>query len=493
MHRARDANVCHIIKFLVVGLSLLALVGFSLSCSHKRHPDYPVVGRDSLKDIAVFEDHSDALLRWMKKGIRGAVLINIDTHDDIRWIPDEKIQKLYNLYQKKAWTEIDRADSLGDDSLYGIGNFIYAAARLGIVRELYWVIPFAHFSTNNPLQRVKNFLKIYGFPEQSIRSFAYIDGCVRGNFYGIPVSVCGIEHLPEIREPVLLSFDIDYFEPMAFEYGVDRATSLRILMGAIFQRAYRVKDTVVAFSVNGGYLRDYHRWMGEAVIAMLKEPRLLSNPRPLWHTLSEIDALVKRGDTKMAETIIQTAMDRFGQKKALRAYLSRVYFQEGRPSEAYTTAKALCEEDRSYCYLLVGLGIELSQKDRPLEAERFLKFAYQRNPDIFYGQAHLGNAFRHKGMFQKAIEYYKLFKARNGSFPADFFIGQTYLLMGNTSMAQRYFDLGIEGLKKNPYVDVKNKEVSEALRAAVRFYEKKGLRTKAEAIRSDKRISDLLQ
>ena len=73
---------------------ILILIVSLFSWTEGRSDPYDLLGQDRLKNIAIVEDHSEVLIQWVKKGIRDITLINIDTHDDIRRIPPEKIGQL---------------------------------------------------------------------------------------------------------------------------------------------------------------------------------------------------------------------------------------------------------------------------------------------------------------------------------------------------------------------------------------------------------------
>ena len=50
--------------------------------------EYPVFGQDHIEGAGLLEDHSEALVRWARLGLKDAVLINIDAHDDLRRIAE---------------------------------------------------------------------------------------------------------------------------------------------------------------------------------------------------------------------------------------------------------------------------------------------------------------------------------------------------------------------------------------------------------------------
>jgi tetratricopeptide (TPR) repeat protein len=428
----------------------------------------------------------------MQRGVTNAVLINVDTHDDIRWIPDEKINTLAKFYNKKDWKAIEDADFQGDESLYNVGNFIYAAAKLGIIRELYWIIPYAKFSTPDPLDGVKRLLRTYNFPEGSIKTFALTDGCVRGSFYDIPVSVCGIEHPPEISGPVILSIDVDFYPPMPVDYPVDRATSIKILFASLFRMNYRIMDAVVAYSVNGGYLRTYHKWMGDVSADILKTPSLLNNMPELWAILSAADYYLKTKEYDRLIAFLNGVKSKYPDSKPIDVYLAFAYQGLSRLEKALDIARMLCVKDKNYCYALIELGIEIAKTENPEKAEPFFKSGYSMNPEIDFGQIYFGNALRKAGRFEDAIGYYLTFRRMNGSYPVDMIIGETYLMMGDEKRAGKFFDSARLALRRKRYVDVKNRVVSQALRTAVNYYEKKGLKEYALELINNRRIGDML-
>jgi hypothetical protein len=98
-----------------------------LSCQKQ---SYPVAAVDPISDIVMVEDHSEVFVQWMKAGYKDMVLVNVDHHDDLRLIPEHKINRLISMYKDKKWDEILLERDRGVRSLYILGDFIYAAYRL---------------------------------------------------------------------------------------------------------------------------------------------------------------------------------------------------------------------------------------------------------------------------------------------------------------------------------------------------------------------------
>ncbi|MFP4084694.1 MAG: hypothetical protein ACLFP9_05635 [Desulfonatronovibrio sp.] len=148
----------------------------------------------------MLEDYSEALVRRAAMDISSAVLINIDAHEDLRWISPEKVEGLQKILEHRNWQALQEADSPGDKGLYHIGSFICAAYHSGIISEIYWIIPFTHFQSPDALTELSRFLDDYGFQRQNIKNFVMDERCFKGLHYGILLIICDIHNLPHIPE-----------------------------------------------------------------------------------------------------------------------------------------------------------------------------------------------------------------------------------------------------------------------------------------------------
>ena len=64
-------------------------------------------------------------------------------------------------------------------------------------------------------EQLKNFLRSLSFTEDDLKTFRMINGCFSGQTDQVPLSLCGIESMPDLDIPVILSVDTDYFPSMA--------------------------------------------------------------------------------------------------------------------------------------------------------------------------------------------------------------------------------------------------------------------------------------
>jgi len=245
----------------------------------RTQPTAPVLGKAPIPQPLVIEDHHKALAHWAEMGVRDGVLVNIDTHDDFRLIPDAKITALDEIYRRRDWQSFRGDDQAAERNLYHIGNWIYAGARLEIFKEVYWVIPYSYFSLGNPEQQLRQFLRIYAVAESDIKSFSLRNNRFHGVCGGMPVTICGVESLPDISSPLLLSLDVDFFPTYSSQYRLPYLTAVHSLFESLYRKNYQIQGAIVCYSVNGDYYLPPHlRWLGDLITQILAKPGLLSEP-----------------------------------------------------------------------------------------------------------------------------------------------------------------------------------------------------------------------
>ncbi len=448
----------------------LHLIFISLSCEKKEIS--PILGIDPIPNVARYEDHSEALAHWAEEGVRDAVIINIDTHDDIRRISKERISELEDIYLRRDMKTLREANSLADRSLYNVGDFIFAAARLGIVKEAYWIIPFAHFAYPDTANRLRIFLETYGFSSEDINTFNMEGGCFRGLTDGIPLSLCGVEALPEIEEPVILSFDLDTLPTAAFEYKRDKTTAMQMIFDALFAKRYMVRDALVAYSVNGGYMRVLDKWLGDEAAKVMESPGYRGSL--LWTALQKADIAYKQKRLGKSMDQLMPFLGRFADEPAVQIYIAFAEMELGRIDDAFKYAEKACLTDRTYCYGLVELGYEIHQSAQSDGWEKFYRRGYGLNPGMNHRLVNMALHLRDDKRYDEALEFLFRHRKMNSLYPVDFLIGETMLLKGDEEGAGKYFDSVRIYLRRSLYTTVKNAEDVIAIKSAFDYYIKKG-------------------
>jgi len=461
------------------------LVVIYASCDNAS--DFPILGEYPVSGVHRYEDHSEALLQWAKDGVKDSIVINIDTHDDIRAIPPDRIKRLKQIYEKKDWNALRMADSLADDSLYNVGNFLYAAAKLGIIREVYWVIPFAHYSYPDTANRLRLFMKTYGFSDEDIATFRMDNHCFSGTTGGVPLHVCGIESLPKIAEPVILSIDLDFLPAAAFEYHRDKTSALQMFFDALFAKKYRIRDALVAYSVNGGYMRVISRWLGDEAAKVIESPSYRGSP--FWSALQKADIAYKQKRLGKSMNEIMPMLGRFADHPAVQVYIAYADLELGRYDEAFRYAEKACLTHRNYCYALLDLWYELKDSENPAETEKFYERGLELNPDMNNRLVEIALYLRKQKRYDESLKYLLRHRKLNGVYPVDFLIGETLLMKGDEEGAKKYFDSVRVFLRTDRYASVRNVEDVSAIKAAYNFYIGKGMKENALELRNNPRLN----
>lgn len=239
-----------------------------------------VVGRDPLDQVHLMENHSSALIAWRRAGVRDRVVVHIDGHSDFDWLPDETVARIAAAMPDEMW-EYERHPYSMDDTVlsgFSIWNFVYPAARLGLVREMVWVVPDGTLADSTSAWRLVRELIIDKLERVEVEEAfgLHLDGrVVRGEVLGLPWTVCELRDLPEIAEPVLLDVDLDYFttrsaitQNVTAMPWIDPETMLTVLA----EKGIRSEVTTLSLSTIGGYLPPSNRWIGRYLLQRLRDP-----------------------------------------------------------------------------------------------------------------------------------------------------------------------------------------------------------------------------
>jgi tetratricopeptide (TPR) repeat protein len=271
-----------------------------------RHAGDPArVGQDPIETVHVHENHSSALIDWSEAGVRSRIVLHLDGHADFDWLPDETIARLATASAAELFEHEVHPYAMDAGALSGfaIWNFIYPAARLGLVRELVWVVPdgtFADDETVNRFVRAMLFEKMQMIQPAEARSLSWDGKQLRGEILGLPVTLCELRNLPSFDEPVLLDIDLDYFSTRSALtlYVTDRPW---IRPGEVVDalRDHGVTTDLVTLSLStiGGYLPPGDRWIGDALRRRLGDPSAGDDP-------------VERRRLEIAEQVATGRLDR---------------------------------------------------------------------------------------------------------------------------------------------------------------------------------------
>lgn len=452
----------------------------------------PILGVDPLTQGTAMEDHSCAVRHWVERGIRGAVLLHIDTHDDIRTLPAGAEAALLAARARGDLAALTPAGCGGASALFSEGNFIRAAAVLGIAREVVWVVPFTFLGDDDAGESLRAYLGRAGFSAQERGSFRLTDGFYRGVVAGLPLTVCAQERLPALGEPVLLSLDADFFPYAASYRGLTPLREIRELFAALRAARYPVRDAVLAYSVSGGHLPVGLRWLGEAALEVLRAPDLawLESPPERWSALQQLGTLRARGPEGDAELMdrVTAFLAKRPRDPAALFLAAEAAARRGGDEAALAWAVEACTVDTGYCAGLREIGLQLLEAGRVTDGAPFFAAAERLVPGMQYGRFDQGYALLRAGRTAEAQAIFEAIDAADGTFPAGFMVGALLLAAGDRAGARARFDRALAALERSPYARVTDPSAAAAVRAAAAFYREAGLALQADRLERDDRM-----
>jgi len=483
-------TVSAVVRAVFLG-TILQLVSTLALAEVQPEPPLPVLGVDRLTDGTVVENHADILALWVQRGFRGAVLLHVDLYDDLRIVEEEKIAALKGFRDRRDFASMSRAGRGGEDALFNERNFVRAAAALGIVREVVWVVPFTYLGDSDAGDRLKDYLGKAGFSATDIETFRAGGGCYRGVVGAIPVAICQQERLPKIADPVLLSLDANFLSYAAGYRGITLLTEIRALVTALGAARYEVRDAVVSLSVQGGSVPVDLRWIGEAVVEILRDPSIARQQEPPenWNALQKLSLLKAGGREKEGEMldIALSLLERQPHQPALLFFAATAIAGHGGGSAALAYAEQACTVNRGYCVGLREIGLQLLERGAIDDAKKFFSAGERLLPGMAYGLLDEGILLVMAGRPVEAVATFERLIARVGTFPGAFLVGGVHVTSGNRAAARISYDAALAALAQ-PYVSVSREEVAAAIRGAAIFYRNEGLIAQAELLERDERL-----
>lgn len=364
--------------FLMLALGLYACSG-EPGNSQAGPASVPLkVGADSITAEFVEQD-SYNIAHWLENGQKSRILVRLSGYDGLSPVSDDAVAKIRGLAGKRSHDFLREAgDGLSDARLYDASGVVYVANRLGLVRELYWVVPTFSSVSREDLDSFKDYLKgMYPGSRDEIDSIR-LDGAVaRGTVNGVPVRMLGLQDLEDPGEPVLLDVDSSFFQAM---YQDEKSTgSLSFIAGMfkLLSEAGLSSDSVsISASGEDGRAALRFRSFARYVEALLKEPGLIgSDPPEHWSERAEAWRAEQK-DPEIAVPIYKRIIERFPENAASRYDLADLYFRLGEMEACAVELKAAAVLDPGYMPAFDDYRDRLVEYGEPDVAARF----YARRP-----------------------------------------------------------------------------------------------------------------
>jgi tetratricopeptide (TPR) repeat protein len=419
---------------------------------------FPLVASAGLPPALLVENHSDVFVPWIANGVRGAVVVNVDAHDDCDLIAPVKAEKLRRLLKAGDMAAIGRANGGADSSLYTIANYIAAACAVGMATEAVWVAPTVE--KQGLLNKTTPFR----------------------------VRTCPIELLPEIHEPVLLTVDADIIPSFAAHRNLTVVEAAQRIGKNLRAAPWRVVHTSVCVSNDGRYLPVTLRWIANALQEAL-DGKELSRPGSPWPLLGRVEDW--RRSLLPAEFVrrVKPLLRDHPVNPWLHLYLSDAHFKADDVTDALNEGIKAARLDPGCCRILPEIGGQLADADRIDEAEKFFAAA----PGIVNIDAELSyaRALDRAGKIAQSITPLSRISAQTSMYGPALLIGYAYEKLGDTLQAGRSYRRMIALLRTEPGSMPAYPEVGPALNSAEKFLRLHGEGAMAQLLREDPRTGTL--
>lgn len=358
--------------------------------------------------VHLFDSHHEALAAWASAGVKNAVLIHVDAHHDMLSAPGaEGLAELRALVAKRDWGRLrDAGDGAYSGQRYGLSDFVVAAHRLGIIREVWWVYPLRRPLDGLFLEYLKGFLlnRQFGmFDGAEVEELELRDGEVRGTLHGVPLRVVRMEDLAPLQGEVLLDIDCDYFPERMIEGGMGGALQEFLVTWGHLGIVPRM--TTIATSVGGGYTPLQFRYIGEVLSRKLGGN---DDPKDAWDLLWQAEAHLEKGNTTAARSVLASVPTGAAARPHADLYLAFVAMYEGEHERAVKGIEALLDGGQEVwvAYWLWGRAYAASGAvDRA--AEVFQRLGRHGRKARYAMHNGLGNLAFNQRDFEAAARHYQ--------------------------------------------------------------------------------------
>ena len=167
--------------------------------------------------LRTVEEHGDILPVWARAGFADREVIIFDRHLDYKFTPPGRIAKAKAWFADQDGMPPIRDIPFRDDDTYGWGidDFIWVAAELGLIKSLIWVIPVEAGCTPSAYGRVllQQMERIPFIGMEVLQSLTVHDAFAEVRPPNLRIRVTSIRHLAMVptETDVHVEFDLDYF------------------------------------------------------------------------------------------------------------------------------------------------------------------------------------------------------------------------------------------------------------------------------------------
>jgi hypothetical protein len=217
----------------------------------------------------IYEEHCSVLADWIDRGFQGKTLVYVDAHLDLQFIREERMQKLRAAATREEIAALEKTDHLlpDGDFVYGIENFLYAAAKLGVIGRLIWVSP-PHVNIRLSPEVLDYVQQIDGVTFEELTGIRQTaESCYEATLLGLDITFCGVDGLKRLSIPEgsLVDIDTDFFVAIPSDRAWMQPRELHAAVAASVPNPAAIS---IARSVSSGFLPLRYRYFADNLVAL---------------------------------------------------------------------------------------------------------------------------------------------------------------------------------------------------------------------------------
>jgi tetratricopeptide (TPR) repeat protein len=398
-----------------------------------------------MKNIQVVELGSDNIAIWAENGIRNKTLILVDSMPNIQYeIPDEILLETKNLIDNNNYKILSNYTGLTKTlkRLYDSFNYIYAAHRLGIIKEVIWVMPIVESITFDYKDFFKQKLRdnpSLNFTSKDIDSFSFSNNQLIGSIFDIPVTITAIDDLEVPKEPVVLSINLSYLAAFVIDNVRSPIEDITVaFLKALSKKIIKTNYTTIVNSNRTSDVNMRFRFISNILKDMFTNPDLLQRPKREWIIKQSADhksAFVAYDEAeKEYNEILKTTPD----DPAIYFQLAILYIKRHELDKASYYIEEAAKRDKYYLLSYTSLMSELQSEDKRF---KLLETGYKKHPENIPILSSIASLFFNKGKFQEALEaYLKLINLGVESYDLSFYVADCHFKLKNYEKAKTIYD-----------------------------------------------------
>ncbi len=364
---------------------IVLFFALALPACTKKQPEAPPaplfkVGVEPIKPQLPEQDTFN-ISYWLGSGVRHHVLVRLSSIDGLVPVDENSLAAINKAVQARDYRGLlAMGDTRTQGALYAPENVVYLAHRLGMVDDVYWVVPVFGSITQQDVDGFKEDLK-KRLPAHAkeIDTIVLKDKIAQGEIGGVPLKIMGLQDIPTINKPLVIDIDLTY---LAALYQGEKNTRILSFVSGFFktlkERSLAADAVTLSASNNNNLVSLKFRFLVRYLSELFAAPGMIEGPPPsLWSERADAWKTEQKSP-KESVSIYRNILKKYPQDAASHYDLSSVYFGLGDLEGCKRELAEAVRIDPGYWHAYVEYASRLANNGKKKEADAFMTVAGDR-------------------------------------------------------------------------------------------------------------------